>query len=94
LFKAVLPLIRGGVAVTALFLFILNWSDFQIALLLTSGSIITIPVSLSERTALYGQLYGPMAAMGMIALLPVLIFGILIQKYLVRGFTLGAFKGT
>jgi multiple sugar transport system permease protein len=94
LFKAVLPLIKGGVAVTALFLFILNWSDFQIALLLTSGSIITIPVSLSERTALYGQLYGPMAAMGMIALVPVLIFGILIQKYLVRGFTLGAFKGT
>jgi len=32
--------------------------------------------------------------MGMIALVPVLIFGILIQKYLVRGFTLGAFKGT
>ena len=94
LFKSVLPLIKGGVAVTALFLFILNWSDFQIALLLTSGSIVTIPVSLADRTALYGQLYGPMAAMGTIALIPVLIFGIAIQKYLVRGFTLGAFKGT
>jgi len=91
--KAVLPLAKGGLIVTALFMFILDWSDFQIALLLTGGNIVTIPVSISERTALYGQLYGPMAAMGMIALVPVFIFGMLIQGYLVRGFTFGAFKG-
>jgi multiple sugar transport system permease protein len=39
-----------------------------------------------------GALYGPKAALGMIAAVPPIIFGIIIQKYLVRGLTFGAIK--
>lgn len=92
-FKVVLPLARGGIASTALFVFILNWSDFLIALILTDKTWTTIPVHINKlQSALVGQLYGPKAALGAIAAIPPIVFGILIQKYLVRGLTFGAIK--
>jgi multiple sugar transport system permease protein len=92
-FKVVLPLARGGIASTGLFVFILNWSDFMIALVLTGRVWTTIPVHISKlQSALVGQLYGPKAALGLIAAIPPVVLGILIQKYLVRGLTFGAIK--
>ena len=92
-FKVVLPLVKGGLASTALFVFILNWSDFLIALLLTNRKWVTIPVFLNSLvTADSGAQHGPKAALGLIAAVPVIIFGLLIQKYLVRGLTFGAIK--
>ena len=91
--KVVLPLARGGIASTGLFVFILNWSDFLIALVLTDRRWTTIPVHISKlQSALVGQLYGPKAALGIIAAVPPIVLGILIQKYLVRGLTFGAIK--
>ncbi|RKY02667.1 MAG: carbohydrate ABC transporter permease [Spirochaetes bacterium] len=91
--KVILPLAKGGIASTALFVFILNWSDFLIALVLTDRKWTTIPVHISKlQSALVGQLYGPKAALGVIAIIPPIVFGILIQKYLVRGLTFGAIK--
>jgi multiple sugar transport system permease protein len=92
-FKVVVPLARGGIASTGLFVFILNWSDFLIALVLTDRRWTTIPVHISKlQSALVGQLYGPKAALGLIAAVPPIVLGILIQKYLVRGLTFGAIK--
>jgi multiple sugar transport system permease protein len=88
-----MPLAKGGIASTALFVFILNWSDFLIALILTDRRWTTIPVFISKlQSAMVGALYGPKAALGMIAAVPPIVFGILIQKYLVRGLTFGAIK--
>jgi ABC-type glycerol-3-phosphate transport system permease component len=92
-FKVVLPLVKGGLASTALFVFILNWSDFLVALLLTNRKWTTIPVYLNQLvTSDAGSLHGPKAALGLIAAIPVVIFGLAIQKYLVRGLTFGAIK--
>jgi multiple sugar transport system permease protein len=92
-FQVVLPLAKGGIASSALFVFILNWSDFLIALILTDRKWITIPVHISKlQSAMVGALYGPKAALGMIGAIPPIVFGILIQKYLVRGLTFGAIK--
>jgi multiple sugar transport system permease protein len=92
-FKVVMPLAKGGIASSALFVFILNWSDFLIALILTDRRWTTIPVHISKlQSAMVGALYGPKAALGMIAAVPPIIFGIIIQKYLVRGLTFGAIK--
>ncbi len=91
--KVVLPLAKGGLASTALFVFILNWSDFLVALLLTNRKWTTIPVYLNQLvTSDAGSLHGPKAALGLIAAVPVVIFGLAIQKYLVRGLTFGAIK--
>jgi multiple sugar transport system permease protein len=43
-------------------------------------------------TAMTGQMYGAKAALGLIAAIPPVVLGILIQKYLVRGLTFGALK--
>jgi multiple sugar transport system permease protein len=92
-FKAVLPQVRGGLAATALFVFILNWSDFLIALVMSQNSAKTAPVYLqSLQSGSSGQEYGKQAALAMILILPPAIFGLLIQKYLVRGLTFGAIK--
>jgi multiple sugar transport system permease protein len=91
--KITLPLIRGGILVTALFVFILNWSEFLFALTLTSGNIVTVTLQVANYvSASSGKLYGVQAAMGAISTIPVLLFGFLIQRHLVRGVTFGAVK--
>lgn len=88
-----LPLIKGGVLATALFIFILNWSEFLFALVLTAGNVVTVTLQVANYvSASSGKLYGVQAAMGTISTLPVILFGYLIQKHLVRGLTFGAVK--
>lgn len=88
-----LPLIKGGVLSTALFIFILNWSEFLFALVLTAGNIITVTLQVANYvSASSGKLYGVQAAMGAVSTLPVIFFGYVIQRHLVRGLTFGAIK--
>ena len=88
----ILPLTYTGMAVTALFIFILCWSDFAAALILTGSRAYTIPIFLANYSAAYGEMYGPLAAVGTFAVIPPVALGLAIQKYLVRGFTFGAIK--
>lgn len=88
-----IPLIRGGLFATTLFIFILNWSEFLFALVLSYSSIETIPVRLAKYvTATAGTLFGVQAALAVIAMAPLVIAGFLIQKQLARGMTFGAVK--
>jgi multiple sugar transport system permease protein len=92
-FKAVLPQVKGGLAATALFVFILNWSDFLIAKVMTQDTGNTAPVYLqSLQGGAAGNEYGLQAALAMILIIPPAVFGLLIQRYLVRGLTFGAIK--
>jgi multiple sugar transport system permease protein len=87
------PLIRGGLFSTTLFVLILNWSEFLFALVLSYTSIETIPVRLAKYvTATAGTLYGVQAALAVLAMLPLVVAGFLIQKHLARGMTFGAVK--
>jgi multiple sugar transport system permease protein len=92
-FKVTLPLIKGGIAATALFIFILNWSEFLLALTLTHEKVLTIPVQIKAFFTYSGQLYGPQSAFGVIAIIPLIAFSLIIQRHLVRGLTFGAIKG-
>ncbi|MEM8836721.1 MAG: carbohydrate ABC transporter permease [Pseudomonadota bacterium] len=88
-----IPLIKGGLFATTLFIFILNWSEFLFALVLSYTSIETIPVRLAKYvTATAGTLYGVQAALAVIAMIPLVIAGFLIQNHLARGMTFGAVK--
>ncbi|MEJ8570685.1 carbohydrate ABC transporter permease [Microbaculum marinum] len=91
--KITFPMMLAPFASSALFVFILNWSDYLIALLLTTKDWVTIPVYMASlSSSMTGQLYGAKAALGLIAALPPVILGIAIQRYLVRGLTFGALK--
>lgn len=87
------PLIRGGLFATTLFIFILNWSEFLFALVLSYTEIETIPVRLAKYvTATAGTLFGVQAALAFLAMVPLVIAGFLIQNHLARGMTFGAVK--
>ena len=91
--KITLPIVKPGLATCTLFVFILNWSDYLLALMLTQKEWVTLPVYMATLTsAMGGQMYGMKAALGIIAAIPPIIFGLLIQKHLVRGLTFGALK--
>ncbi len=91
--KITLPMVKGAIASTTLFVFILCWSDYLIALLLTQKEWVTIPVFMNSlATAMTGQMYGAKAALGLIAAVPPVVLGIMTQKFLVRGLTFGAIK--
>ena len=87
-FRITLPLMKGGVLATGLFIFILNWSEFLLTVVLTEKTVFTIPVNMQ----LFGGVFGIQAALATVAALPVVILGLLIHKHLARGFTLGAIK--
>ncbi|HVG47458.1 MAG TPA: carbohydrate ABC transporter permease [Rubellimicrobium sp.] len=91
--RITLPMMRAPLASAALFVFILNWSDYLIALLLTSRNWGTIPVYMASlSSSMTGQLYGAKAALGLLAAVPPVILGVAIQRHLVRGLTFGALK--
>lgn len=92
-YKVTLPITKTGLYVTALFIFILNWSEFIVAVSTTYDRVQTAPVFLATLfSAVAGTLYGPQAAMGILIIIPTVIFGYLIQEHLARGFTFGALK--
>jgi multiple sugar transport system permease protein len=93
LWKIVLPLVASGMVVTFLFVFILNWAEFLLALTLTHPDVSTLPVLLNKfQSASEGRLYGPQAAIGTVITIPVVILGVLIQKHLVKGFSFGMIR--
>lgn len=92
LFTVTFPLVRGGLAATTLFIFILTWTEFLFALIFTQRFAITVPVQVSHYAGAIGRFYGPQAALGILASIPVVVTGYLIQRHLVTGFTFGLVK--
>ncbi|OLD38630.1 MAG: hypothetical protein AUI57_06310 [Candidatus Rokubacteria bacterium 13_1_40CM_2_68_8] len=91
--SVVLPLTASGLVVTFLFVFILNWSELLLAMTLTNTEVSTIPIQLNKfQSANEGRDYGPQAAIGTIATLPVIVLGFVIQKHLLRGFSFGLLR--
>ncbi|MFQ5895937.1 MAG: carbohydrate ABC transporter permease [Nitrospinota bacterium] len=91
--RVVLPLVAPGMVVAFLFIFILDWSEFLLALTLTQPKVSTLPVLLNKfQSAVEGRLYGPQAAIGTVITIPVVVLGICIQKHLVKGFSFGMIR--
>jgi multiple sugar transport system permease protein len=84
-----MPLVKGGIAATAVLCFIFSWTEFLMALFLTS-SIRLLPVQMSISVT---QTWGFTSALSIASTLPVFIFILLVQRHLVRGLTMGLAKG-
>lgn len=94
LWRVVLPLVAPGLAATAVFCLIISWNEFLFALVLTqTDAAMTLPVGIAGRVTQYGIEWGAMSAAAVVAMIPILIFALSVQKYLVRGLSLGAVKG-
>ena len=91
--RVVAPLSTPGLVATATFVVILLWNEFLIATVLTSSAATTVPVAITGLYTDRGIEWDKMAAAGSLAIVPVILFTLLIHKYLVRGLTFGAVKG-
>ncbi|MBT5571049.1 MAG: carbohydrate ABC transporter permease [Alphaproteobacteria bacterium] len=88
LWEIVFPLLRSGLAATFMFLFILNWSEYFLALILSKTDVSTLPVHLNRWAGNSGA-NGFQAALSVGSTLPLIVIGLLIRKHLVRGLTFG-----
>ena len=87
-----LPLTRHGLVATAVLCFIFSWSDFFFALILTRTQAVTAPVAIVNFLQYDGWEWTKIAAAGTLVMLPVLLFTVLVRKYLVHGLTAGGVK--
>jgi multiple sugar transport system permease protein len=85
-----LPLATPGLMTSAILSFLFSWNEFFIAMVITRINAKTLPAAITGFITTRGILWGEMAAVGVVVMIPVLILIFLIQKYLVRGLTFGA----
>lgn len=91
--RIVLPLAAPGLVATSIFAVIVTYNEFLIALVLTSTpKAQTVPVGASTLIGRISIDVGAMAAAGIVAAIPIMVFAVIVQRHLVRGLTLGAVK--
>ena len=90
--RIVMPLVRGGLIATSALMFIFSWSDFAIALTLSSTDTMTAPVAIATYAQEYEIRYGEMAAGAAMSMIPALTLILVGQSFVVRGLLAGAVK--
>lgn len=93
LWRVVLPVVSGGLAVTAIFAFLASWNEFLFALLLTSIRAQTTPIVIANFQTQFGLDWGAMTALAAVYSIPVILLTLVLQRHIVAGLTLGAVKG-
>lgn len=93
MWRVILPVVSGGLAVTAIFAFLASWNEFLFALLLTSVRAQTTPVVIANFQSQFGLDWGGMTALAALYSIPVILLTLFLQRHIVAGLTLGAVKG-
>jgi multiple sugar transport system permease protein len=92
LIRVNLPITAPGLVATAILGFIYCWNEFLYAVILTGRDARTLPVTITSFMTNKAILWGRIAASGSMVLIPVLVFALIAQRYLVRGLARGAVK--
>ncbi len=93
LIRIIIPLTAPGLVATGIFTIILSWNEFLFSLVIGQITAKTLPAAAVGLIS-FGDIYwGQIGAAAAIIVGPVLVFAMLVQKYLVRGLTFGAVKG-
>ena len=93
LWKVVFPMARTGLFATAVFTFVFAWNEFLFALVLTRTEVITYTVQVTHYFGGQSNFWAKIAAMSVLGTIPVFIAVATMQRYLVRGISMGAVKG-
>lgn len=93
LWHVVIPQVRGGIAVTVIFIFLNAWNEFLFAVQLGGNTVRPVTVAMYNFISVEQTLWAKLSAAALVAMLPVVIIGIAAQKQIVKGLTVGAVKG-
>ena len=93
IFHAIMPITLPGLVASATHAFIVAWNEFLFALtLITTTGKKTAPVALATFFGEYGANWGEVLAAATVTTIPTLIFFLLLQRHLLKGFTAGSVK--
>jgi ABC-type glycerol-3-phosphate transport system permease component len=90
--RIALPLVTPGLVATGVFCFIFAWSELFFAVSLTRTDAVPLSVHLPYFFGKYTVFWGEIGASSIIAMAPLFLMSFVVQRYLVRGLTLGAVK--
>jgi multiple sugar transport system permease protein len=90
--RVAVPLIRPGIITTAILTAVFSWNEFLYAMILTQNRSATLPVYLSQFSGSTYPVWDQYMAVGLVAIVPILIVTFWLQKHLVRGMTFGAVR--
>jgi ABC-type glycerol-3-phosphate transport system permease component len=93
LWYVILPQVRGGIAVTTIFVFLNAWNEFLFAVVLGGNRVRPVTVAMFNFISVEQTLWAKLAAGAMLAMAPVIVLGLLAQRHIVKGLTVGAVKG-
>jgi multiple sugar transport system permease protein len=88
-----LPLAAPGIVTAAIFTAFFSWNEFLIASSVTRSDGAVLSMTVASFVTDKGIYWGPMAATSLVMIVPMMAFAFLVQRFLVRGVTLGAVKG-
>lgn len=91
--RILLPLVKPGLAASALLAFVFAWNNFVFPLVLGGSDVQTVTVSALSFLSSEQAYYNRMAAACVIASIPQVVLALSIQRYLIRGLSFGAVKG-
>jgi multiple sugar transport system permease protein len=91
--RIVLPLSAPGLASVSIFSFVFSWNEYLYALMLTNFNAITMPVYIAAQNTQRGIEWWYISALAITAVLPVIIVGLLLERFITRGLVAGAIKG-
>lgn len=93
LWHIILPQVRGGIAVTVIFVFLNAWNEFLFAVQLGGNTVRPVTVAMYNFVSVEQTLWAKLSAAALVAMVPVILIGIFAQKQIVKGLTVGAVKG-
>lgn len=92
-FRIGVPLSTVGLATAGVFIFVFSWKELMFSITVAVENAKTLPVYIAGFVGEDSFNWGPMTVLSVISTIPIMLFAFSIQKYFVRGLTLGAVKG-
>lgn len=93
-FRIMLPLSKPAISTLVIFTFVTTWNDFLGPMIyLTKTELKTLQIGLRMFISQYSSEYGLIMAASVVALIPVLIIFLSLQKYFVEGVATSGIKG-
>ena len=92
LWRIVVPLVRPGLAATAILVFVFSWNEFAVALTLSGSRTATVPVAIAKFAQEYEIKNGVMAAGVVLSIVPAIVLLLFAHRHIVKGLTAGVGK--
>lgn len=91
--RIALPLTAPGIVTTAILCLVFSWNDYAFAVTFAGPDSQTLPIAASQLNTQTGLNWGQLTAIGTIVVAPMILVGLAVRRYLVKGLTLGAVTG-